>query len=461
MLNFILKIAYLDSGCISGDEPFTIFYAQQDLTDMLSLFKNENNPPLHFILLHFWIKLFGISPFSTRFLSLLFSSATVLFIYKLAKNSFNIRVAFIASLIFTFSNYHIFYSHETRVYPLFTLLTTVSMYSFLSLIKDKKNKRYFFLLATSNILLIYSHFFGFFVLAIQGLSILSIKDLRTNILKEYLLVILITILFYVPYLKIFLTRFASSSGGTWVSPPSFESLYHILWQFSNAPVNTVIFLLILVTALVFVLFTKIRNIDYNPSNSKIVLIWFIFPYLFIFSISFLIPMFLDRYLIFISIGYYLILAIAIDYLCSSKWVFYSLSIIIIGMMIFTCDIKSGHDRNLKEVVNSIKQSKDVNTAVYLCPSWISHGFAYHYNIEYFKDYKQLNAKLNSENIFPIYNAQEINDSLLIKKSNIIYLDCSSELIDPKGLILKKFKAKFEIVDVDNSFKGTIKYDFSK
>ena len=458
LLNFILKIAYLDYGCISGDEPFTIYYAQQDLTDMLSMFKNENNPPLHFVLLHFWIKLFGISPFSTRFLSLLFSTTTVLFIYKLAKKSFNIRVAVIASLIFTFANYHIFFSHETRVYPLFALLTSVSMFAFMSLIKNKKSKKYFFLLAISNVLLIYSHFFGFFILAIQGLSILSIKDLRKNIIKEYSLITLITLLFFVPYLKIFLTRFSSSSGGTWVSPPNFESLYHNLWKFSNAPVNTVIFIVILVTALVFVFLKKDRNIDYNPSNSKVILIWFLFPYLFIFSISYLIPMFLDRYLIFISLGYYLTLAVAIDYLCSSKWSFYPLSIVVIGMMIFTCDIKSGPNKDLKEIVNLIKES---NTVVYLCPSWLNHGFAYHYNIEYFKDYKQLNTKLNNDNIFPIYNAQEINDSLLTQKTNIIYLDIWSELVDPEGLILKKLKENFEVVNVDKSFKGIIKYDFSK
>ena len=456
-----MKIVYLDFGCISGDEPFTIFYAQQDLTDLLSMFKNENNPPLHFVLLHFWIKLFGLSPFSTRFLSLLFSSATVLFIYKLAKKSFNIRVAIIASMLFTFSNYHIFFAHETRVYPLFALLTTVSMYAFLSLIKDKKNKKYFFLLAISNVLLIYSHFFGFFVFVIQGLSILSINYLRTNFLKEYSLVILITILFYIPYLNIFFTRFSSSTGGSWVSPPSFESLYNNLWAFSNEPVNTVVFLLTLVTALAFVFFKKTRTVDYNPSHSKVVLIWFLFPYLFIFSISYLIPMFLDRYLVFISIGYYLTLAIAIDYISSSKWVFYPLSIIITGMMIFTCDIKSGPDKPLKEMVNLIKQSKDANTAVYLCPSWINLGFAYHYNIEYFKDYKQLNTKLNSDNVFSIYNEKGINDSILTQKSNIIYLDSWSELVDPEGLIKKKFSKDFQVIRTDKSFDGMIKYDFSK
>jgi len=459
LLNFILKIAYLDFGCISGDEPFTIFYSQQDLADMLSLFKNENNPPLHFILLHFWIKLFGISPFATRFLSLIFSSITVVFIYKLGKKSFNIRVAIIASLIYTFSNYHIFFAHETRVYALFTLLTAVSMYAFLSLSMDIKSKKYFYLLVISNVLLIYSHFFGFFVLAIQALSILSIRDFRRNILKTYSVGLLITFLFYAPYLKIFLSRFFSSAGGTWVSTPRIESLYNILWDFSNAPVNIVIFLLIFLAALVLVLFNK--NVNYDPSHSKAVVIWFLFPYLFIFCISFLIPMFIDRYLVFVSIGYYLTLAIAIDFLGRSKYIFYPLSILIIGMMIFTTDIKSGHDNSLKKIVTSIKQSKSVDEAIYLCPNWMNLGFAYHYNIEYFKDYKEINAKLNSENIYPIGSANEINDSILAQKSKIIYLDGWSKYVDPEGLIFKVFNDNYTNVSTDNSRESIVMHEFSK
>ncbi len=461
LLNFFIKVIYLDYGCISGDEPFTLFHAQQSLSDLFALFQNENNPPLHFVLSHFWIELFGITAFASRFLSLIFSTATVYFIYKLAHKSFNIRIAIIASLIYTFSNYHIFFAHEMRVYSLFALLTTISMYAFISLISEKKSRKYFILLILSNALLIYAHFFGFIIIAIQGLSVIWIKELRKNIFKQFSLSALITLVLYAPYFPIFIKRFLSSSGGTWVSPPSIESLYNNLWKFSNAPVNTVTFLSILLAALIFVLIGKTREVKYKKAFSKIVLIWFLFPYLFLFAISFLIPMFLDRYLIFISIAYYLTIAIAIDFLASRKWVFYSLSIIAIGMMTITTNLKSGHNQDLKEVVHLIQESKDAHTAVVICPDWVQLGFSYHYNIEHFKNYRDTEFALNRENIFPVSDVKEINDSLLSQKNKIIYLDGWSELVDPDGLIFNKLNQNYRLINTNSSYKGMKVYTFQK
>lgn len=130
-------------------------------------------------------------------------------------------------------------------------------------------------------------------------------------------------------------------------------------------------------------------------------------------------------------------------------------------MIFTTDIKSGHDNSLKKIVTSIKQSKSVDEAIYLCPNWMNLGFAYHYNIEYFKDYKEINAKLNSENIYPIGSANEINDSILAQKSKIIYLDGWSKYVDPEGLIFKVFNDNYTNVSTDNSRESIVIHEFSK
>ena len=109
LINFAIKILYLNAGDIGGDEPFTIFYSQVDFETFANMMKNENNPPLFFLLIHYWIKLFGISAFSTRFLPLIFSTLTVLFIYKTGRKFFNTRLAVLASLIFTLSNFNIFF----------------------------------------------------------------------------------------------------------------------------------------------------------------------------------------------------------------------------------------------------------------------------------------------------------------------------------------------------------------
>ena len=70
-LQLLVTLPFISVAAISIDEPFSIFYAQQDLGDLMSVFMDENNPPLHFVLLHYWINLFGISPLAVRSLSLL------------------------------------------------------------------------------------------------------------------------------------------------------------------------------------------------------------------------------------------------------------------------------------------------------------------------------------------------------------------------------------------------------
>lgn len=453
LLNLILKIIYLSYGSLSGDEPFTVFHAQMDFNKFSEILIHENNPPPFFILLHYWIKLFGISTFSVRFLPYIFSSLTAFFIYKIGQKHFNFRIAILTSLIFTFSNFHIYFSHETRVYSLFALLTVMSMHYFLSLIKDTSSKKLLTLLIITNALLIYSHFFGFFVLAIQGLSVLFITDFRKKLFKKYFFISLATLILYIPYIRIILFRFTESTKGTWVEKPNWEELYNLLWKFSNLPVNTVLFIVILVSGIVVYILKKekIKSIV-NSEFVKVIAIWFLFPYLFIFLASQWIPMFVDRYLIFISIGFYFLIAIALNYLFTTKKLFYPISILIIGLMIFTSKPTSGRGKHFENMIDLVIKNKTENSIVYLCPGWINYGFAYYYNVNYFKNYAKTNALLNTENIFMPYNDSEINGSQLTDSVNVIYVQGWSELIDPENLIYKKLKENFSDVKLNQEYE---------
>ncbi len=131
------------------------------------------------------------------------------------------------------------------------------------------------------------------------------------------------------------------------------------------------------------------------------------------------------------------------------------------MMTITTNLQSGHNQDLKEVVRLIQDSKDANTAVLICPDWVQLGFSYHYNIEHFKNYRDTEFALNRENIFPVSDVKEINDSLLYQKNKIIYLDGWSELVDPDGLIFNKLNQNFKLINTNSSYKGMKIYTFQK
>jgi mannosyltransferase len=442
LLNLVLKILFLDNRDVSMDEPFTIFYAQVDFRTLFEMLRTENNPPLFFIILHFWIKVFGISAFSVRFMAMVFSTLTVLVIYLIGKRFFSFRIGLLASLIFTFSNYHLLFAHEARVYSLFALLTSVSMFLFLQL-SIRQSLRTIIFLAVTNLMLLYSHFFGFYIIFIQLTSCFLIKELRNRVLKQYFIIIVMVIVLYIPYLSMFISRFwLSSSHGTWVPKPIISDLYNMVWRFSNAPVTTVCFLITLFTAFIIYLTRYKKDRESCQTTSAIILIWFFLPYIFMFLISFKIPMFLDRYMVFISLGYYLLIAMSVSYLGKKRWVYCILSIIVISLMVVTFTPHEDNKRKVKEVVQTINKLKTNESVIVICPEWLNLGFVYYYNQEYFKDYKNLKKNLNKEGIFSINNINQIDTSLFAGASNVIYLEEWASLVDKENQILKHLRSRF-------------------
>ena len=59
VLNFILKFIFISSTDIGLDEPFTLFHAQKNVSDIIELPKTDIHPPLHILIIHFWVILFG------------------------------------------------------------------------------------------------------------------------------------------------------------------------------------------------------------------------------------------------------------------------------------------------------------------------------------------------------------------------------------------------------------------
>jgi mannosyltransferase len=461
LLNFVLKVIWLDSRDIAMDEPFSIFYAQVDFSTLFNMLKTENNPPLHFIFLHFWIKLFGISAFSVRLPSLLFSTATAVIIWQTGQRFFSIRTGVVASLLFTFSNYHQLFSHEARVYPLFALLAGMSMYLFLVLNRTPKSRRTFVFLVLTNILLIYSHYFGFFILFIQFVSCLVINEMRRNILKKYFLHLVILFLLYLPYFSILIPLFlTSASHGTWVPAPGISDLYNMVWRFSNTPVTTVVFLTLLFAALTKFILKKGETVKPDTAG-KVVLIWFFLPYLLMFVISFSVPMFLDRYVIFISLGYYLLVGIALNYLLAADRWFIPVAAIAIGLMMVTFRPDTDNKRRMKEAVVKIRELKGRDGVVYICPSWLDLGFTYHYNRGYFEQWGKYRELLKSENIYPVNDIRQVDTTIVNSAGRIIYFEEWATLTDKENRICRLFEERFRIHRSYKIYQSFTVHEFTK
>jgi len=448
VLNLIVKLIFVTYPDIGGDEPFSLFYANADISEYLAIIQSENNPPFYIFLLKIWVKIFGISPLSVRMLSVIFSSLSAGIIFQLGRKYFSFRIGLLTALLFTFASYHMEFAHQARVYALFGFLTMASMYAYLRLVVDKRNRNAYYLVFF-NILLIYSHFFGVFVLLIQFLSALFIKEIRSSKMKVLVIGWIITFASFLPYITITLFRFSNSVAGTWQAKAELTDLYNNLWNFSNQPVNTIIFLSILLTAFILYILKKRKPVS---TQVKIILIWFFVPYFLMFFASFYVPMFLYRYLIFISFGYYFLISISLASITTNK-VFTVISALLIGMMIFTCNFKAGNNLPDKKIVESIKNAKGKNTAVLLCPQWHYLLFSYHYDITIFKDSRHIISRLEDEHVYPLFNLTEDAIRNIEERDTIIYLDAWDELTDSELSIQNYLDKNLELIRTPDVYNG--------
>lgn len=454
LTNFVIKFFFISSNSIGGDEPFSIYHAQMDIISIIKLLSSGNNPPLYEILLHFWIKIFGISALAVRLPSLIFSCITVFYIYRFGIRYLNAKVAVYSSLIFIFSNYQVLFAHEARAYALLGMLSIMSMYYFMELVLFKNslsnqpiNKQSYVLFILSSILLIYSHYFGFFILIVQVLFILSNKNLLTTYWKQLLLIFGILVVLYLPNLFVLFNRFHdSSANGTWViAPNGVKSIYNMLRLFSNAPVVAVSAILIFLSAIIKYLVN--RKSEANKLSAKLVVLWFTFIFFFMFGISYLIPMFLDRYLMPAFIAFCILLAIASEYLLRRKWFEYIIPGVLCILFITTIKPNITNKRNVKETVAKINEIKDKNTLVIICPYNFLLNYAYYQNIDIFKDYnisdiyKNIDKDLRSENIYGIRTINEIDYK---KWNHIVYLDAAADFSCPNNNIKNSLDKSYKI-----------------
>ena len=62
------------------DEGWSLYFATTSISNMLELTAVDIHPPLYYLLLHFWIRLFGPGIVSARLVSVLIGTATVPFL---------------------------------------------------------------------------------------------------------------------------------------------------------------------------------------------------------------------------------------------------------------------------------------------------------------------------------------------------------------------------------------------
>ncbi len=172
LLAAAFRIYHITQQSLWFDEAFAWNIVIQN--DMFPRIRADTHPPLYYVVLRGWVMVASDSVLSLRYLSALISLLTVAFVYRvgieisLLNRKFVPVAAILAALILALSDAEIFLAQETRNYSLYTCLATLSMWMYLRWQRKQKMSG-LLLWSVSTAALMYTHYQGAFIPAIQGL----------------------------------------------------------------------------------------------------------------------------------------------------------------------------------------------------------------------------------------------------------------------------------------------------
>lgn len=283
----------------------------------------DNIPPLHALLLHYWMAVFGDSEFSVRALSALFGLLSLVLIYRIGALLFNDRSGLLASFILALSLFHIHYSQEARCYSLLAFTALLSYYFFIRIIRGEAGLRNLTAYVVSSSLLTYAHVDGWYILAAQNLLVLADwllalkahESPRVGFGKWALLQLLIVLL-YLPWVPIMLAVSKKMRFDAWREMPTPASLLFTLIRYAGSLAALVFFVLLSILALAKRIgpwTPQSPPTDRTSRAGLLLLLWLAVPILLPYFLSHAeFPVYMTRHTIAASLALYLLAARGLD-----------------------------------------------------------------------------------------------------------------------------------------------------
>ncbi len=168
-----------------GDELFSTQLAMNSFIEVIKLsLQDVPHPPLHNILLHFWIKIFGHSEVSVRLLSVFFSFGFLLSVFMLLRRYVPFWFSLCFLIIFSISPFFVYYGTQARPYSLISLLFVLNLISFVEVMASKCGKKQLIIWAFSCLFLLYAQYFAIISIFLQiGLALFHLKLKGFKVLK--------------------------------------------------------------------------------------------------------------------------------------------------------------------------------------------------------------------------------------------------------------------------------------
>jgi hypothetical protein len=262
------------------------------------------------------------------------------------------------------------------------------------------------------------------------------------LLKYYL----ISVATFVLLLAHWIPRIAEIVSGDskhWLKSPNLDNLVDFTYNISNGKFQLVVLCILTCIAISIVIIKKETLLPNKFAKAIFIysilisIVTVILNYL----ISFAIPIFLDRYLLFTLIGFIIFYSICISKLPFSDIYYYSL-LFVIGIYAFS-QVQIGSPlikMDYRSAVRYVKQHEDSNSATFIQSIDATSLFMYYYDRAIFKDISNFEKNRKLKSIFHGNDSTQLIKELNDSYPQIIHIETYSELADPNKTVAAWFKA---------------------
>ncbi|GEM_PF-2410115 len=167
-LSAALRLYLLANKAVWWDEGWSVYLARKPVAEIIRTAASTQHPPLHYLYLHYWLRLVGESEQAARLSSVLFGVATIPVVYALGRRLKGRAVGLGAAAFVAIAPFHICWSQEIRMYSAATFCAALSFLAFTECISRPRALAWVaYVLATSAML--YMHYGTLLVVAVQNL----------------------------------------------------------------------------------------------------------------------------------------------------------------------------------------------------------------------------------------------------------------------------------------------------
>ncbi|MGC5703848.1 glycosyltransferase family 39 protein [Pseudomonas sp. NFXW11] len=374
LLALALRCYELTAAAIWGDEGSSVLLAQLPLAGIWSHAAYDVHPPLYFVLLHAWIGLFGDSILSIRLMSAVPGVIVVFLGTWLMQLFAGRRATLLACLLLALLPTAVRYSQEVRMYSLLGVWLLGATLALAYWVRAPQRPRYLVIYALLMAAGFYTHYFSAFCVLSHWLYLaLARPEAGPHFLRRraWWLANVGIVLLFLPWLPglvdLVLHMNDLKTGGDvgWEPPVTLASLPSMIWQLlaqddgEGMPWWLFISLPLLLTAVLLYLLGKDRS---RSRIATLLVLYSALPLLLVFAVSFVSPVFIERYLTVPALGLPLCLALAIDWLAQRSRTLAALLLLVV-LGVSGLGLKNNYTVDAEDQFNNMVEYMNQHTQV--------------------------------------------------------------------------------------------------